>query len=203
MLDELKNLAARQLGKALASDTTMKVLSNQQIQSAMMRAINLRAEARDLVESRIQGVATALDLVTHDDVAALKRTMRDLEDTIEELRDELADAQGQPRETTEVDIDAVIKAAAEIAVKQAKAKKNSKTSKKNSKTSKKNSKTSKKNSKTSKKNSKTSKSSATGPVKAKAKTNKAKTTRSGSAKAKAKTTRTRAKKSANGKAKRS
>ena len=99
MIDELKNLAARQLGKALASDTTMKVLSNQQVQSAMMRAINLRAEARDLVESRIQGVATALDLVTHDDVASLKRTLRDLEDTIEELRDELADAHAEPKET--------------------------------------------------------------------------------------------------------
>ena len=122
MLDELKNLAARQLGKALASDTTMKVLSNQQVQSAMMRAINLRAEARDLVESRIHGVATALDLVTHEDVAALRRTLRDLEDTIEELRDELSETQAQHQESAVVDVAPVVNAGTKTTVNKTKTK---------------------------------------------------------------------------------
>ncbi len=89
MIDNIKNLAARRLGQVLASDVTLKVLSNRQVQGAMLRAINVRAEARDLVESRLQGVATALDLVTHEDVASLKRTIRDMEDQIDELREEL------------------------------------------------------------------------------------------------------------------
>ena len=72
MIDALKNIAARQVGRVLASDATMKVLSNPQVQSAMLRAINIRAEARDLVESRMQGVASALDLVTGEDVALLR-----------------------------------------------------------------------------------------------------------------------------------
>ena len=89
MIDDLKNLAARRLGQVLASDVTLKVLSNRQVQGAMLRAINVRAEARDLLESRLQGVASALDLVTHEDVAGLKRTIRDMEDQLDELRHEL------------------------------------------------------------------------------------------------------------------
>ena len=89
MIDNIKNLAARRLGQALASDVTLKVLSNRQVQGAMLRAINVRAEARDLVESRLQGVASALDLVTHEDVASLKRIIRDMEEQIDELREEL------------------------------------------------------------------------------------------------------------------
>lgn len=89
MIDALKNIAARQVGRVLASDATMKVISNPQVQSAMMRAINFRAEARDVVESRLHGVASALDLVTADDVATLKRKIRDLEDEVTDLRDEL------------------------------------------------------------------------------------------------------------------
>ena len=93
MIDDLKNLAARRLGQVLASDVTLKVLSNRQVQGAMLRAINVRAEARDLLESRLQGVASALDLVTHEDVAGLKRTIRDMEDQLDELREELDKAQ--------------------------------------------------------------------------------------------------------------
>ena len=92
MIDALKNIAARQVGRVLASDATMKVLSNPNVQSAMMRAINFRAEARDVVEERLQGVMTALDLVTADDVAVLKRKIRDLEDQVVDLRDELDEA---------------------------------------------------------------------------------------------------------------
>ncbi len=93
MLDQLKNMAARRVGKVLASDATMKVVADPRVQKAMMRAINMRADARELVEQRVQNVAAVLDLVTREDVASLKRTIRDLEDTVEELRDELSDTQ--------------------------------------------------------------------------------------------------------------
>ncbi|MEY3013133.1 MAG: hypothetical protein RIT45_1868 [Pseudomonadota bacterium] len=91
-LDSLKDLAARKVGAALASDTAMKVVSNPKVQGAMLRALNARGELREAVEKRVSTLATALDLVTREDVATLRRTIRNLEDTLEELREELDEA---------------------------------------------------------------------------------------------------------------
>jgi len=93
MLNVLKDLAAKQVGRVLASEATLKVLTNPQFKSAIVKAINLRAEARDAVEKSVREVAGALELVTRDDVAGLRRTIRDLEDNVAELRAELQDAQ--------------------------------------------------------------------------------------------------------------
>ncbi len=93
MLNQLKDMAAKQVGKVLASDAAMQMLSNQQLKTAVVTAINLRAEARDAVEKRVRDVASALELVTHEDVAKLRRSIRDLEDHLAELQDQLAQAQ--------------------------------------------------------------------------------------------------------------
>ena len=100
LLEQVKDVAARQVGKVLASDATLKVLSSPQVKNAMVAAINLRAEARDAVELGVKQVAKQLDLVTRDDVAKLKRSMRDLQHEVEDLREQLA-AQGDvsPAET--------------------------------------------------------------------------------------------------------
>lgn len=90
LLDQVKDVAARQVGKVLASDATLKVLSSPQVKNAMVAAINLRAEARDVVELGVKQVAKQLDLVTRDDVAKLKRSMRDLQHEVEDLREQLA-----------------------------------------------------------------------------------------------------------------
>ena len=92
MLNVLKDIAAKQVGRVLASDATLKVLTNPQFKSAMVKAINLRAEARDAVEKSVKEVASALELVTREDVAGLRRTIRDLQDTVAELRAELQEA---------------------------------------------------------------------------------------------------------------
>lgn len=91
-LDSLKDLAARKMGAALGSDAAMKVVSNPRVQGAMLKALNARGELREAVERRVSTLATALDLVTRDDVATLRRTIRNLEDSLEELREELDDA---------------------------------------------------------------------------------------------------------------
>lgn len=93
MLNQLKDIAARELGKVLASDATMKVLTSPQLKTMVVKAINLRAEARDAVEKRVKDVAKALELVTRDDVARLKRSIRDLEDHMDDLRGQVAEAQ--------------------------------------------------------------------------------------------------------------
>ena len=90
LLEQVKDVAARQVGKVLASDATLKVLSSPQVKNAMVAAINLRAEARDVVELGVKQMAKQLDLVTRDDVAKLRRSMRDLQHEVEDLRDQLA-----------------------------------------------------------------------------------------------------------------
>ncbi len=96
LLDQVKDVAARQIGKVLASDTTLKVLSSPQVKNAMVAAINLRAEARDVVELGAKQVAKQLDLVTRDDVAKLKRSVRDLQHEVEDLREQLSTQQEPP-----------------------------------------------------------------------------------------------------------
>ena len=95
MLEHFKDLAARQVGKVLSSDATMKVLSSPQLKTAIVTAINLRAEARDAVEKRVRDVADKLELVTRQDVASMKRSIRDLEDHLADLRGQLDDAQAE------------------------------------------------------------------------------------------------------------
>ncbi len=46
MLSQIKDIAAKQVSKVLASDATLKVIGNPQLQQALVAAINLRAEAR-------------------------------------------------------------------------------------------------------------------------------------------------------------
>jgi anion-transporting ArsA/GET3 family ATPase len=93
MLNELKDMAAKQVGRVLASDATMRMLSSPQVKTVLVKAINFRAEAREVVEKRAKDVAEALELVTRDDVARLKRSIRDLQDTVDELREQLTEAQ--------------------------------------------------------------------------------------------------------------
>lgn len=99
-LDSLKNLAARKVGSVLASDAAMKVVSDPRVQGAMLRALNARGEVREAVEKRVSTLAAAFDLVTSDDVAGLRRTIRNLEDSVEELREELEAAQASARKAS-------------------------------------------------------------------------------------------------------
>lgn len=93
MLNQIKDMAAKQVGKVLASDAAMNVLTNPQLKQAVVTAINLRADARDALERRIKEVATALELVTRADVAKLRHSIRALEDHLAELQEQLAQAQ--------------------------------------------------------------------------------------------------------------
>jgi hypothetical protein len=99
VLNQLKDIAARQVGKVLSSDATMRVLSSPQLQNVMMTALNLRAEAKDIVEKQVREVASALELVTREDVAKLRRSIRDLEDQVADLQTQLHDAHTQATAT--------------------------------------------------------------------------------------------------------
>ncbi|MSQ84085.1 MAG: hypothetical protein EXR77_14580 [Myxococcales bacterium] len=95
MLNQIKDMAAKHVGRVLSSDAAMNVLTSPQLKNAVVTAINLRAEARDALERRVKDVATALELVTREDVAKLRRSIRDLEDHLAELQSQLAEAQSE------------------------------------------------------------------------------------------------------------
>lgn len=93
MLNLLKDIAAKQVGKVLASDATMRVLNSAELRHVVVTAINMRAGARELLETRVKDLAASLELVTREDMAHVRRSMRDLEDHIAELREQLDQAQ--------------------------------------------------------------------------------------------------------------
>jgi polyhydroxyalkanoate synthesis regulator phasin len=93
MLDQFVQIAAKQVGKVLASDAAAKVLSSPQLQQVVVTAINARATVRDAAETTLKQVASKLDLPTKDDVAKVRRKVRDLEDTVAELREQLEQTQ--------------------------------------------------------------------------------------------------------------
>ncbi len=93
MLDQFVQIAAKQVGKVLASDAAAKVMSSPQLQQVVVTAINARATVRDAAETTLKQVASKLDLPTKDDVAKVRRKVRDLEDTVAELREQLEQTQ--------------------------------------------------------------------------------------------------------------
>lgn len=93
MLNMLKDMAAKQVGKVLASEATMKVLSSAELRQVVVAAINLRAGAREVLESRVKELAAALELATREDMAHLRRSMRNMEDQLAELHEQLEEAQ--------------------------------------------------------------------------------------------------------------
>ena len=96
MLNSLKDMAAKQVGKVLSSDATMKVLTNPQLQEALVKAVTLRAEAMDMVDKGVKGLAKSLELVTREDVAKLRRSIRDLEDQLADMQAKLAEVEAAP-----------------------------------------------------------------------------------------------------------
>lgn len=100
MLDQFIQIATKQVSKVLASDTAAKVLSSPQLQQVVVTAINARATVRDAAETTLKQVASKLDLPTKDDVAKVRRKVRDLEDTVAELREQLE--QTQAAQSTDV-----------------------------------------------------------------------------------------------------
>ena len=96
ILDRLKRAGMT----VVMSPQTMKLLSNPNVQKAMMRAINLRADLRETVQKNVSTWARNMNLVTSDEVLSLKRTIRELESTLERMRRELKTAPVEPSPQT-------------------------------------------------------------------------------------------------------
>ena len=92
VIDMVLKTAQEQAEKVLRSPATLRFLSNPRVQKTMLQAINLRAEIRQKVTTQVEGFARNHNLVTREDVAKLRRTLREMEGTLAQLRVELGEA---------------------------------------------------------------------------------------------------------------
>jgi len=91
-------LAQSQADKVLRSPRTLQFLSDPRVQKKLMQLINLRGELRQRVSGTVQGFAKTYSIATRDDMAKVRRTMREMERTIAALQKELTILQEQEAE---------------------------------------------------------------------------------------------------------
>ena len=94
MLDSLVSNVKKRATKAMTSPAARKVMADPRFQRAVMKAINVRADLHNRIEKQVKGFATSYSLVTREDVAKLRRTIRELERTVTALQGKLAQQGG-------------------------------------------------------------------------------------------------------------
>lgn len=96
-------LAQSQADKVLRSPRTLQFLSDPRVQKKLMQLINLRGELRQRVSGTVQGFAKSYSIATRDDMAKVRRTMREMERTISALQKELSILQEQEAQNSSSD----------------------------------------------------------------------------------------------------
>lgn len=84
----------------LRSPKTMMLLADPRVQKAVMQLINLRGELRQRISGTVQSFARDYSIATREDMAKLRKTVRDMERTIQTLQNELASIQAKPEAET-------------------------------------------------------------------------------------------------------
>ncbi len=75
--------------KWASSPQAMKLMTNPNVQKALMKALQLPGEVRNAVQERTKAFAEYADLATRGDIQTFQRTMRDLEREIGRLKRDL------------------------------------------------------------------------------------------------------------------
>lgn len=81
-LSKIRKMAMKQIGRIMASEKTMQLLSNPKVQTLMMRAFTLQDAVRRRLDKGVASAAKRLNLATREDVTALKRAVRNLESQV-------------------------------------------------------------------------------------------------------------------------
>ena len=89
MLDKVKDTLLERMGTLMGSERGINLLANSSFQTALARALNLRADLREHWDRQIQMIAQNLNLVSKRDVADYKRQIRDLENMVATLQHQL------------------------------------------------------------------------------------------------------------------
>ena len=67
----------------------MAILSNPKAQAALMKVFLLRAEVKKKINGQVKSVAKAYSIATNDEVAKLRRTLRELERHVTRLENQV------------------------------------------------------------------------------------------------------------------
>ena len=74
------------VGALLQSDLAMKLVQNEALMKAMMKAFSVSIEARQLVEAQVRVLMGSLDLAKAEDVEALRQDVYELREQLDQLR---------------------------------------------------------------------------------------------------------------------
>lgn len=88
-MNRLFSEVQQRLLKLLASEQAMAILANPKAQAALMRIFLLRAELKKKINGQVKSVAKAYSIATNDEVAKLRRTLRELERHVSKLENDL------------------------------------------------------------------------------------------------------------------
>lgn len=86
MFDTVIKTAQKQVKSFMKSDTGRKILTDPRAQRLLMKVVAIRVGVHKTVETKVQDLARAYDLPTRDDVASLRKKIRDLEKEIKTLK---------------------------------------------------------------------------------------------------------------------
>ena len=76
-------------GMRLMSDPrVMKLMSNPKVMNLVMKGFQLRGQAQAAFDAQLKAIARRFKLVTRDDLIRLERTIRALEEQIDQLQAE-------------------------------------------------------------------------------------------------------------------
>ena len=74
------------VGTVLQSDLAMKLVQNESLMKAMLKAFSVSIEVRQMVEAQVRGLMESLDLAKADDVEALRQEVYELRQRLEAVR---------------------------------------------------------------------------------------------------------------------
>lgn len=88
----LKDTVLENLGKLMQSEQAMKVLQNEAVMKAVMKAFSVSNEARTLIDGQISQMIKTFNLVTRDEVKGLQRAVERLERELGDLQSRVDEA---------------------------------------------------------------------------------------------------------------
>jgi hypothetical protein len=88
---DVKKTAMDQLMKLMQNPKVMQVAMNPKVMGTVMKAMALRGKVQSAASAATQTMAKSLNIATRDEVKELRRTIRRLEDLVNEMEAREAD----------------------------------------------------------------------------------------------------------------
>ncbi len=89
---DLKSLIKQQQQRLLQDPRVTALMQDPRVVKGMMKALQLRQQAQQVLEQRVEEVAGQLNIATKNELKELKRTLRKMERELEKAKSEVAAA---------------------------------------------------------------------------------------------------------------